>query len=305
MNILLTGASGFIGAAFLRHIERNGLFSGDRVFLLTGREIPGYRCIFHKDYSFEASDLAKAGADQIDVVVHLGSATPKTVAECGIEHIFKYMMNVRNTIHLLENLPGVLEKFIFISSTDVYDEGTPVVNEASPLSNCGAYGLSKIMCEAYLAKQARTKNFVLQILRLGYIYGPGEEVYSKIISEFMKLILAGRPVRIFGDGSGIRSMLHVDDCCRALAQAVLLPESIGPVNIVSSQRVTVKALAEMMHEVCARPMNAIYSDSKKGAKNVFEAAKMKKYFTVPEIPLIRGLMEYRDYYSGRMRDCGA
>ena len=97
MNILITGASGFVGKTLLRKIASNPLFSNVEIVLLTGEKIDGYTCVLHKNYTFERSDFAKAGVDKIDVVIHLGAAAPRTRSEYLVEHGYKFMTHVRNT----------------------------------------------------------------------------------------------------------------------------------------------------------------------------------------------------------------
>ena len=71
MNILVTGATGFIGSRFIEMAEQY-LEKGDQLVLLTSREIEGYKCILHQGYTFSANDFVAAGIEQIDKVIHIG-----------------------------------------------------------------------------------------------------------------------------------------------------------------------------------------------------------------------------------------
>lgn len=296
MNILITGATGFLGHTFLSCLEKNGLFKNDRLFLLTSKEIPGYSCILHKNYSFTKEDLVNAGLDRVDIVFHLGAAVPRKGSEYGVEYAFKFMENVRNTIHLYENLPNVPEKFIFTSSVDVYKNDGEVISEITDLACAHMYGASKIMCETYLEQKAREDGFILQILRLGQIYGPGEETYSKIVSSFMKQALEGQTISIFSDGSDIRSMLLAEDCCRCIAQAADFDSFIGPVNIASSQAVTLRQLVDLIFQVAGTTPNVTYGTSRNITKKHFDTDKMHRYFSMQETDVADGIKAYHDYY---------
>ncbi len=296
MNILITGASGFVGKTLLRKIVSNSLFSNAKIVLLTGEKIDGYTCVLHKNYTFEKSDFAKAGIDKIDVVIHLGSAVPRTRDDYRIENGYKFMTNVRNTVHLYENLPNIPEKFVFISSIDVYKNDGEVISEQTPLTSDTLYAASKIMCEQYLTEKAKADGFVLQILRFGQIYGIGEEVYSKIVSSFVRQIENGRQIKIFGDGKEFRSQLLVDDCCDCVLKAVSFNESKGPVNLVSDQAVRIKDLVMTIYQIAGKTPDVIFGDAPAGRSNRFDNTKMKTLFKMTETPLEEGIRAYVNYY---------
>lgn len=296
MNILITGASGFVGKTLLRKIASNSLFSNAKIVLLTGEKIDGYTCILHKNYTFEKSDFAKAGVDKIDVVIHLGSAVPRTRDDYRIENGYKFMTNVRNTVHLYENLPNIPEKFVFISSIDVYKNDGEVISEQTPLTSDTLYAASKIMCEQYLTEKAKADGFVLQILRFGQIYGIGEEVYSKIVSSFVRQIENGRQIKIFGDGKEFRSQLLVDDCCDCVLKAVSFNESKGPVNLVSDQAVRIKDLVMTIYQIAGKTPDVVFGDAPAGRSNRFDNTKMKTLFKMTETPLEEGIRAYVNYY---------
>lgn len=296
MNILITGASGFVGKTLLRKIASNSLFSNAKIVLLTGEKIDGYTCILHKNYTFEKSDFAKAGVDKIDVVIHLGSAVPRTRDDYRIENGYKFMTNVRNTVHLYENLPNIPEKFVFISSIDVYKNDGEVISEQTPLTSDTLYAASKIMCEQYLTEKAKADGFVLQILRLGQIYGVGEEVYSKIVSSFVRQIENGRQIKIFGDGKEFRSQLLVDDCCDCVLKAVSFNESKDPVNLVSDQAVRIKDLVMTIYQIAGKTPDVVFGDAPAGRSNRFDNTKMKTLFKMTETPLEEGIRAYVNYY---------
>lgn len=296
MNILITGASGFVGKTLLKKAASNPFFSNAKIVLLTGGKIDGYTCVLHKNYTFEKSDFAKAGIDKIDVVIHLGSAVPKTRADYLVENGSKFMTNVRNTVHLYENLPNVPKKFIYISSIDIYESDGEVISEQTPLTSETLYAASKIMCEQYLTEKAKTDGFVLQILRLGQIYGVGEEVYSKIVSSFVRQIENGRQIKIFGDGGDFRSQLLVDDCCDCVLQAVSFDDAKGPVNLVSAQAISIKDLVMTIYKIAGKQPDVVFGDAPAGRSNRFDNTKMKTLFKMTETPLEEGIRAYVDYY---------
>lgn len=296
MNILLTGATGFVGRTLLGKMASDSFFRDGKIILLTGKEIAGYPCVLHKNHTFTKSDFTKAGIDNIDVVIHLGSAVPRIRDDYRIENGYKFMTNVRNTVHLYENLPNIPKKFIYISSVDVYKNDGEMISEQTPLASDTLYAASKIMCEQYLAEKAKTDGFILQILRLGQIYGIGEEVYSKIVSSFVRQIESGRQIKIFGNGEEFRSQLLVDDCCDCVLKAVFFDEPKGPVNLVSAQTVSIKDLAMMIYRITGKTPDVVFGNAPAGRSNRFDDTKMKQLFQMTETPLEEGVRAYIDYY---------
>lgn len=300
MNILITGAAGFVGKTLLRKIASNPFFSKDKTVLLSGTNIDGYTCVLHKDYTFTKADFTKAGIDTIDIVIHLGSAVPRTRTDYLVENGYKFMTNVRNTVHLYENLPNVPKKFIYISSVDVYEgiykSDGRIISEQTPLASDTLYAASKIMCEQYLTEKAKADGFVLQILRFGQIYGIGEEVYSKIVSSFVRQIENGQKIKIFGNGEDFRSQLLVDDCCDCVLKSVFFDESKGPVNLVSAQAVSIKDLVMAVYRITEKTPDVVFGDAPAGRSNRFDNTKMKSLFQMTETPLEEGIRAYVDYY---------
>ena len=300
MNILITGASGFIGKTLLRKISEKSDFVKDNIILLSGSKIDGYVCVNHNGYTFTKQDFINQGIDNIDVIIHLGSAVPRTKADYLPENEFKFIMNVRNTVHLYENLPSVPKKIIYISSVDVYkgiyQNSGNVISEETSLAADTMYAASKIMCEKYLEQKSKEDGFVLQILRLGQIYGNGEEVYSKIISSFVRQIEDGQQIKIFSDGSEFRSQLLVDDCCECILKAVFFEKSIGAVNLVSNQAVSIKDMVLKIYNVLGKQPDIVFGNAVTGRSNRFDNTKMKQIFGITETPLVDGIQAYVDYY---------
>ena len=85
------------------------------------------------------------------------------------------------------------------------------------------------------------------IARLGLLYGPGEGAYKKVIPEWIRMGLAGDPLTVLGTGNAIRQYLYIDDAIRALLLLIDHQER-GVVNVVGKTRVSMKALASIIHE---------------------------------------------------------
>jgi nucleoside-diphosphate-sugar epimerase len=176
MNILITGANGFIGKNLLKHVKNENLFNSDNLILLSNKKIDGYQCIEHKNYSFSKDDFLIKGINNIEILIHIGAFTPKTNSQAN--DIEKSYSNVKNTVYLLDNIPNVPNKIIFTSTIDVYKNTNIIIDENSETNPISLYGWSKLLCEKIIEQYGYQNNSIVQILRIGHIYGNGEEEYK-------------------------------------------------------------------------------------------------------------------------------
>ena len=183
-TVAVTGVTGFIGSRLANALKR---ISNLRLILLSRKE--------PKEQSRETIWISEtlekmtskiwgdAGIEQIDVLFHLGGFTPKTGAEANnIESSFD--ANLIGTRRLLESLPQRTGRVVFSSTLDVYAVGNQeaVLTEESHVQPASIYGASKLFGEHLTRIYAEQQGICYSILRLGHIYGPGEEQYSKLKS---------------------------------------------------------------------------------------------------------------------------
>lgn len=291
MNILLTGATGFVGKRLLKQLEEHGIDRND-LYLLTGREAEGYHCILHHGYTY---DVSAFDGVIFDAVLHMGATTPKGKEKQGM---LDFTENIRSTMHLISNLPNLPEKFVFGSTVSVYEQNGQTISEETPLSLRDDYGLSKIVCERFLEEWAKQNDVCLQILRFGPIYGPGEETYNKLAGAFIKKCMAGETIHIYSDGSEYRSMIYVDDVCRMICRAMELDEYVGPINIVEEQQISLKDIAELARRVSGSESNIILD--RKGAlrSDSFTADKMRCILGSTEVGYEQGMQELYQHLTG-------
>ena len=208
-------------------------------------------------------------------------------------------MNIVNTVHLLNNLPQIPKQFIFISTTSVY-EPAPIINESTAIQTSDIYGLSKFMCEEYLKQNSKKLNFALKILRLGQIYGEGEEAYSKIVSFFTSQIINDKPITIFGNGKELRSMLYVQDCVKYIIASLNPDINSGIYNIASSQSISVIDLVNNIYSFCNKSPNITFREDIKTNNIIYDTQKAQQYFKIQETPIFEGIKNYITYYRNEV-----
>ena len=290
MNILLTGATGFVGKRLLNQFEKIGI-EKKNIFLLTGREIEEYQCFLHKNYSYDRrlfQDVA------FDVVIHMGATTPKGKTPQGM---IDFTENIRSTLHLIKNLPNLPKCFIFGSTVSVYEQKGLTVTENTPLTVEDSYGLSKIVCERLLEEWATKNGVCLQILRFGPIYGPGEETYNKLAGTFLKKCMQNEEIHIFSDGKEYRSMIYVDDVCRMICNAMELEQYEGPINIVEERQISLEEIAKIAVKVSSSTTKIILDHKGTLRSDSFEATKMQRLLGNTQTSYEQGMMQLYKHLS--------
>lgn len=271
MKMLITGATGFIGQKVLEKLKEKNV-RNDNIVLLTDKKILGYRYIQHNNYHIN-SELFEETV--FDTLIHLGALTPKGN---GHDRENAFIENIRTTAEIADKLPVFPAKVVLTSTISVYRNTSARISETSPLTTDGMYALSKIVSEKYFINMGRYWDSDIQILRLGPIYGPGEESYNKIAGTFLKKAMNGDDIIVKSDGSEKRNMLLVDDVAEYICDAALYEKNIGTVNLVSTNSISVRELAELAVSICGSSSKIVVKNESKGRNDDFDAEKFQKIF---------------------------
>jgi nucleoside-diphosphate-sugar epimerase len=182
LNIIVTGASGFVGKRFLEYNKNN--FEILSVSLRNNewqqQSFAGYDAVVY--LAGKAHEMQKID-DQIyfDINYNLTKSFFEKIKEQGVKH------------------------FIYISSTKVYGDGEyDYLNEISSCNPTDAYGKSKLQAEQYLLQQ---KNITVSIVRPPLIYGAG---VKGNMFKIMHLCNGNKPLP-FGNINNKRSLVFVDN----------------------------------------------------------------------------------------------
>lgn len=237
MKILVTGASGFLGAALVGHLARQG---GD--VIVAGRHAAG-----GADPQFRQLDLAgsqesmEAALAGVDVLVHL--AWNSTPSVSNREPVNDVMTNVAGTVRLFDACARTgVRRIVFASSGgQVYgDADSTAITESTATNPKSAYGIGKLACEKYLALYGALRGISTLSLRIANLYGPGQSMKDGfgVIPTFMSRLARHEAVQIFGDGQTVRDFVFIDDVVDALVKSVYSPAT-GVLNISSGVGVSI------------------------------------------------------------------
>lgn len=243
---LVTGASGFIGAALSRALADRGA----SVFALSrtpGRLAPllaqGRAALLRCDLTDPDAVRRALQRAAPEVVFHFASAPdgPET-AELGRERL---TVNVLGTLHLLQGLVelDLRPAFVYGDSRKVHGGAEPPHTADSPLAPTGVYGASKaagwLLCCAY----ASVRQLPVVSLRPSLIYGPGQG--RNLIQVALEAALAGQPVLTLQGGRQTRDPIYLDDALEAFLLAAIKAHELNgaAIPIGGGEEVSVRELA--------------------------------------------------------------
>lgn len=248
--ILVTGASGFIGANLFKQ-----LLAARRDVYGVVRLEKGWRLADVRDEHIIAVDLTDANATQ-----HLvDSIMPRTVFDCAAYGAYSfeegsdliYRTNFTALAQLLERLgAGSLSAFVHAGSSSEYGTFSAGPTEESIRDANSHYAVSKGAASDLIQFLGRHKSVPCVNLRLYSVYGPLEDT-SRLIPNLLKQALAGTLPPLV-DPSISRDFVHIDDVCRAfvLAAVRMHPDLYGQsFNIGSGTKTTIAELADLAREI--------------------------------------------------------
>ncbi|MCM3746828.1 NAD-dependent epimerase/dehydratase family protein [Paenibacillus pasadenensis] len=302
MKIVVTGAAGFIGSHlcefFLQH-------TGHEVVGIDGMVREEFRQIDtrnmelfldHPRFSFMKANLlqidwAPVLADA-DIVCHL-AGIPGVRSSFGSSFIDYIDGNIMATQRLLEACAGTaVQKVVFASTSSVYGEKSGPVSEEAVLKPLSPYGVTKQTGEQLCRVYRLSDGIPAVVLRFFTVYGPRQRS-DMAFHLFIRHMLAGEPLRIYGDGTQTRDFTYVLDCVRGTAAAALQPGLIGEtINIGGAQRASVNEIIGMLEKLTGTKANVVYTGSARGEPKHTWADISKAHSLLgykPQVTLQQGL----------------
>lgn len=253
MNILITGAAGFIGS----HVSEFFISEGCRViaidnfddFYATEVKESNIANLLKTDrFKLYKADIRDKNALQsifqqndIDVVVHLAAKAGVRPSIEGIEEY--YDVNVNGTLSLLQVMnKNNVRKMIFASSSSVYGNNLKVpFAEVDRVDNpISPYASTKKSAELLCHVYHHLYGFEITCLRFFTVYGPRQRP-DLAIHKFTRLIDEGKYIPMFGDGSSARDYTYISDIVQGIGAAVnrfngYLIFNLGESNVITLAR---------------------------------------------------------------------
>jgi UDP-glucose 4-epimerase len=296
MNVLITGAAGFLGSALANQLAREGhqvrglddLSTGDPQALAP-------------DVHFTRGDVSDRPKlwtllQEVDVVYHLAARV--SVPESILYPRDYNTVNVGGTVALMEAMRDVgVRRVVLASSGAVYgDAGEPPLIETAAPSPRSPYAVSKLAAEFYVRTIGLLWGIETLSLRIFNAYGPGQHLpasHPPVVPYFLRQALRGGSLVVHGDGSQTRDYIYVDDVVSAMVAASTAPGVSGMViNVGSGIETSVRDLVRLALEATGAKPEVLYNAQSSGGVSRMAAdlrAARDKLNFVPSIKLGDGL----------------
>jgi UDP-glucose 4-epimerase len=298
---LVTGGAGFIGSTLTRLLLERGydirvfddLSSGSRdhlsgldVELLTG--------------DVRDLDALTGAAAGTDAMFHLAAGAG--VVDSIERPIENFDLNARGTLLALwaAKQAGV-ERFVFSSSNAPLGDNAYPASEDKPLAPLSPYGAGKATGEAYCSAFHGAYGMPAVAVRFSNAYGPRSARKTNVIPLFIRRIMAGEPLTIYGDGTQTRDFVFVSDLANGLIRAAETPDVGGEVfQLASGVETSLNDLVRMLGEVSGSTPDVRYEPPRAGEiqRNYSLIDKARKRLGhAPEVPLKQGLERTWEWFQ--------
>lgn len=241
MKLLVTGANGFIGKAFITHMHRKHDIIGLVRDSGKCQNLSNVEFINH-DFSnrLNNSILPK----KIDAIIHLAQSNQYRNFPVGMRDMAD--VNISGLVDILEYARTAdCKNFINFSSGSVYLGDPNAQSEDSPINPISAYPLTK-----YIAEQVTdlySDFFTTLNIRLFFPYGPGQQ--NMLIPNIINSVKNSKPIGLQGNDGGLKLCpIYIDDVVSICAKC-LEKNTRGLMNVGGTEALTLQQIANQITQV--------------------------------------------------------
>lgn len=311
---LVTGGTGFIGAALVHRLVSRG----DTVRVLDNNSRGAVRRLGSVASSVEMVEADIRDADQVsraaagmDSVIHLayvnGTEFFYSKPELVLDIAVRGMLNVIDACR-----KNAVRELVFASSSEVYQTPPRIPTaEDAPLSVPDvmnlrySYGGSKIACELMAVAYGRLGFDRVMIFRPHNVYGP-DMGWEHVLPQFV--LRAGRqivdhprgpvPFRIQGDGSQTRAFVHIDDFTDGVMCILDRGEHMQIYHVGNPEEVTILDVVRRLFAHLGREPQVITDELPAGGpeRRCPDIGKLRTLGFEPRVSLTQGLPSLIDWY---------
>jgi UDP-glucose 4-epimerase len=296
----VTGGAGFVGS----HLVDRLIELGHPVTVLdnfsTGsdRNLAGHR----DDAAVRIVRGTVLDADLVDSVVSQHPVVFHLAAAVGVGNIVADpLAGITTNVHGTENVFAAAgrhqSRVLLASTSEVYgrsekvpfrEDGERVLGPTSV--HRWSYSTSKALDE-HIAFAYADRGVKMSVVRYFNSYGPriDERGYGSVIARFAAQALGGQPITVHGDGKQTRTFTYVSDTVEGTIRAGTMPEAIGGVfNIGSDREISILELARMIKAALASPSEIVLEPYETHYPKGFEDTRRR----VPDLSKAREALGY-------------
>jgi len=261
-------------------------------------------CVLYEGDIEKTADLEKVFSEnKIDVVVHLAA---RAGVRPSLEKPVAYTKtNILGTVNILETMKKYgVKRLCMASSSSVYgncrakkfSENLKLGRPISP------YAATKLSDELLTFTYHHLYDMRVQMLRFFTVYGPRQRP-DLAINKFVRLIRAGKPIDMYGDGSTLRDYTYIDDItdgiCRAMAYKKTKYEIF---NLGGGSPVSLKQMIATIEEALGQKATIHECPMQPGDvnKTISDISKAKKYLGYsPKVDFKTGIFNFIEWTKQR------
>ena len=263
---VVAGGAGFVGSHLCDRLLDEGWEVVCLDSLLTGARENLSDAEAESRFSIQETDIT-TGLDvegSVDWIFNLASpASPVDYLAHPIETLEVGALGSLACLRLAERKGAGL---LLASTSEVY--GDPQVHpqpesywgNVNPIGPRSVYDEAKRFAEAVTMAFHRTRGVPVRIIRIFNTYGPRMRRHDgRAVPTFIDQALRAEPITVHGDGSQTRSLCYVDDLVEGIWR-VLRSDLTGPVNLGSTEEVTMAELAELIRSLTGARSPIVYTE---------------------------------------------
>lgn len=305
MNVLVVGASGFIGRNLLLGLPKDwkvfGTYntSGDFVKFLEGNRLTNVTPIKCDLTNAEETRKAIGGLEGIDVCVYLSANT--NVRAMVENPIIDLNTNIATMLNFLQSFRG--KKLIFFSSGAVYMGHSGRIDPSAKLEPTIPYAISKYACEQYIKfyHSARKTFDKYVIIRFFGAYGPYEPE-RKISTKLVETIRDnGSEFTVFGDGGNYIDFMHIDDAIDGVKAIINSDRANLTVDLCSGNAMSINDLVNRVAGIFGKKLEIKHNGSSPEYIAFYASTDgMQKLFGFrPKVTMEDGFRRFADWLAAR------
>ena len=298
---LITGGAGFIGSALVWLLVERGY----AVRVYDNLSAGSARLLVGTDAELVEADVRDVdalvrAARGCDVVFHLAAGTGVVPS---IEDPFAdFDLNARGTLAALwAAREAGAARLVFSSSNAPLGAGAYPASEEKPVAPLSPYGASKAAGEAYCSAFSGAYGLEAVAVRFSNAYGPRSAHKGNVIPLFIRSLLEGRELVVYGDGEQTRDFVFVTDLADGLLRAAEVDEIGGEVfQLASGVETSLNTLVSLLGDVAGRAPEVRREGPRPGEilrnYSLVEKARQRLGYA-PAVPLGDGLRRTYEWFS--------
>jgi UDP-glucose 4-epimerase len=308
MRTLVTGAAGFIGSTLVDRLLADGHSVIGVDNLSSGRSEnlgPAERNV---DFDFVKADVVDT-----DLIGLLADVRPEVVfhlaAQISVRHSvddppFDATVNVVGTVRLAEAARRAEVRKVVHTSSGGSIYGVPPVyptSEEVPTDPASPYAAGKVAGEIYLNTFRNLYGLECSHIAPANVYGPRQDPHGEagVVAIFSRSLLAGRPTKIFGDGTDTRDYVFVEDVVDAFVKASGEAGGGQRFNVGTGVETSVRQLHSAIAAAAGAPDEPEFhperlGDLRRSCLDIGSAERVLGWR--PQVPLQVGVAKTVDYF---------